>query len=303
MFQKDHPITLVFFILGIAILFFGTVMAIVLSFSNLTTSLSFGNKIGVIPIHGVIRNSDTIIEQLINFRNDKKIKAIILRINSPGGGVAPSQEIYCETRRTTQKKKVIASLGSLAASGGYYIASAADKIIANPGTLTGSIGVLMEFVRIEELLNKIGIEMQVIKSGEFKDIGSPNRKMTDRERELLENLSEDIRDQFVTAVSIGRNMPREKVLEIADARIFSGRQAKTLGLVDGLGNFRDAVNLAKRMANIKGEVKLVYPEEKKRRSFLWDLLFKNLIDSVINRIDCHYGLLEYRWNGKFNISN
>lgn len=303
MFQKDHPITLVFFILGIAILFFGTVMAIVLSFSNLTTSLSFGNKIGVIPIHGVIRNSDTIIEQLINFRNDKKIKAIILRINSPGGGVAPSQEIYRETRRTTQKKKVIASLGSLAASGGYYIASAADKIIANPGTLTGSIGVLMEFVRIEELLNKIGIEMQVIKSGEFKDIGSPNRKMTDRERELLENLSEDIRDQFVTAVSIGRNMPREKVLEIADARIFSGRQAKTLGLVDGLGNFRDAVNLAKRMANIKGEVKLVYPEEKKRRSFLWDLLFKNLIDSVINRIDCHYGLLEYRWNGKFNISN
>ncbi len=303
MFQKDHPITLVFFILGIAILFFGTVMAIVLSFSNLTTSLSFGNKIGVIPIHGVIRNSDTIIEQLINFRNDKKIKAIILRINSPGGGVAPSQEIYCETRRTTQKKKVIASLGSLAASGGYYIASAADKIIANPGTLTGSIGVLMEFVRIEELLNKIGIEMQVIKSGEFKDIGSPNRKMTDRERELLENLSKDIRDQFVTAVSIGRNMPREKVLEIADARIFSGRQAKTLGLVDGLGNFRDAVNLAKRMANIKGEVKLVYPEEKKRRSFLWDLLFKNLIDSVINRIDCHYGLLEYRWNGKFNISN
>lgn len=303
MFQKDHPITLVFFILGIAILFFGTVMAIVLSFSNLTTSLSFGNKIGVIPIHGVIRNSDIIIEQLINFRNDKKIKAIILRINSPGGGVAPSQEIYCETRRTTQKKKVIASLGSLAASGGYYIASAADKIIANPGTLTGSIGVLMEFVRIEELLNKIGIEMQVIKSGEFKDIGSPNRKMTDRERELLENLSKDILDQFVTAVSIGRNMPREKVLEIADARIFSGRQAKTLGLVDGLGNFRDAVNLAKRMANIKGEVKLVYPEEKKRRSFLWDLLFKNLIDSVINRIDCHYGLLEYRWNGEFNISN
>jgi len=302
MLKKDHPITLVFFILGIAILFFGTVMAVVLSFSNLTTSLSFGNKIGVIPIHGVIRNSDTIIEQLINFRNDKKIKAIILRINSPGGGVAPSQEIYCETRRTTQKKKVIASLGSLAASGGYYIASAADKIIANPGTLTGSIGVLMEFVRIEELLNKIGIEMQVIKSGEFKDIGSPNRKMTDRERELLESLSKDIRDQFVTAVSIGRNMPREKVLEIADARIFSGRQAKMLGLVDGLGNFRDAVNLAKRMANIKGEVKLVYPEEK-RRSFLWDLLFKNLIDSVINRIDCHYGLLEYRWNGKFNISN
>ena len=302
MLQKDHPITLVFIILGIAILFFGTVMAVVLSFSNITTSLSFGNKIGVIPIHGIIKDSDTITEQLIAFRNNKQIKAIILRINSPGGGVVASQEIYSETRRTTQKKKVIASLGSLAASGGYYIASAADKIIANPGTLTGSIGVLMEFIRVEELFKKIGIEMQVIKSGEFKDIGSPNRKMTDRERELLKNLSEDILNQFVTAVAEGRNMPREKVLEIADARIFSGRQAKKLGLVDCLGSFQDAVDLAKRLANIKGEVKLVYPE-KKRRFSLWDLLLKNLIDSIMNRIDHHYEVLEYRWNGEFSIPN
>ncbi|MFB0532615.1 MAG: S49 family peptidase, partial [Desulfatiglandales bacterium] len=150
MFQKDHPITLVLLILGIAILFFGTAMAIVLSLSYLKPSLSFGNKIGVIPINGIIKDADTITEQLITFRNDKQIKAIILRINSPGGGVGPSQEIYSETRRTTQVKKVIASLGSLTASGAYYIASAADKIIANPGTLTGSIGVLMEFIRIEE---------------------------------------------------------------------------------------------------------------------------------------------------------
>jgi len=303
MLQRDRPITLVLLILGIAILFFGTVMAIVLSFSQGTPTLSFGkDKIGVIPINGVIKDADAITEQLITFRNDRQIKAIILRINSPGGGVGPSQEIYSETRRTTQKKKVIASLGSLTASGAYYIASAADKIIANPGTLTGSIGVLMEFIRIEELLNKIGVEMQVIKSGEFKDIGSPSRKMTDREREIIMNLLEDIRNQFVTAVSKGRNMPREKVLEIADGRIFSGRQAKKLGLVDRLGNFHDAVNLAKRMANIKGEVELVYPE-KKRRSFLWDLLFRNLIDSIINRIDRHYGLLEYRWNGDLSLSN
>ena len=301
--QRDRPITLVLLILGIAILFFGTVMAIVLSFSQGTPILSFGkDKIGVIPINGVIKDADAITEQLITFRNDRQIKAIILRINSPGGGVGPSQEIYTETRRTTQKKKVIASLGSLTASGAYYIASAADKIIANPGTLTGSIGVLMEFIRIEELLNKIGVEMRVIKSGEFKDIGSPSRKMTDREREIIMNLLEDIRNQFVTAVSKGRNMPREKVLEIADGRIFSGRQAKKFGLVDRLGNFHDAVNLAKRMANIKGEVELVYPE-KKRRSFLWDLLFRNLIDSIINRIDRHYGLLEYRWNGDLSLSN
>jgi len=302
MSKKDNPITLVLVILGVAILFFGTVIAIILSFSHLTPTLSFGNKIGVIPIDGLIKDADAITEQLISFRDDKKIKAIILRINSPGGGVGPSQEIYIEIRRTTQTKKVIASLGSLAASGGYYVASAADKIIANPGTLTGSIGVLMEFIRVEELFKKIGIEMRVIKSGEFKDIGSPNRKMTDREKELLMNLLEDIRNQFVTAVSEGRNMPREKVLEIADGRIFSGREAKELGLVDSLGNFHDAVNLAKRMAHIKGDVKLIYVE-KKRRSLLWDLLFKDLLDSIINRIDRHCGLFEYRWNGEFSVSD
>ncbi len=300
--KKDKPITLVIIILGVAILFFGSVMAIVLSFPYLTPSLSFGNKIGVIPIQGVIKDADRITEQLIAFKDDKRIKAIILRINSPGGGVGPSQEIYIEIIRTTQTKKVIASLGSLAASGAYYIASAADQIIANPGTLTGSIGVIMEFIRVEELLNKIGIEMRVMKSGEFKDIGSPNRKMTDREKELIMNLLEDIRNQFVTAVSEGRNMPREKVLEIADGRIFSGREAKNLGLVDRLGNFRDAVNLAKRMAHIKGDVRLIYPE-KRRRSFLWDLIFKDLIDSIINRIDSHYGLFEYRWNGEFSVSD
>jgi protease-4 len=302
MLKKNRPITLVLLILGIAILFFGTVMAIVLSFSHLTPSIALGDKIAVIPIQGVIKNSDTITEQLITFRNDRQIKAIILKINSPGGGVGPSQEIYSETIRTTHTKKVIAYLGSLAASGGYYVASAADKIIANPGTLTGSIGVLMEFISVEELLNKIGVEMRVIKSGEFKDIGSPNRKMTDREKKMLMNLIEDIRNQFVTAVSKGRNMPKEKVLEIADGRIFSGRQAKVLGLVDSLGNFQDAVNLAKRIAHIKGEAKLVYPE-KKRRSLLWNLIFKDLVDYIINRVDQRCGIFEYRWNGEFGVSN
>ncbi|MBW1614588.1 MAG: signal peptide peptidase SppA, partial [Deltaproteobacteria bacterium] len=193
-------------------------------------------------------------------------------------------------------------LGSVAASGGYYVASAADKIIANPGTLTGSIGVIMEFINVEELLNKIGVEMRVIKSGEFKDIGSPNRKMTEKEKEMLMNLIVDIRNQFVTAVSKGRNMPKEKVLEIADGRIFSGRQAKVLGLVDSLGNFQDAVNLAKKLAHIKGEIKLVYPE-KKRRSLLWNLIFKDLVDDIINRVDQRCGIFEYRWNGEFRVSN
>ena len=300
MAKTNRPITLVLIILGIAILCFGTLMAIVLSLSRSTLTLSLSNKIGVIPINGVIRDADAITEQLIAFRDDKQIKAIILRINSPGGGVGPSQEIYSETRRTTKTKKVVASLGSVAASGGYYVASAADSVVANPGTLTGSIGVLMEFVRFEELLKKIGVEMQVIKSGEFKDIGSPNRKMTKEEREILTRLLQDIQNQFVTAVSQGRNMPEEKVLELADGRVFSGREAKRLGLVDSLGNFQDAVNVAKRMAHIRGKVKLVYPV-KKRRSLLWDLLFKDLFDALMNRLDRPSGLLEYRWNGDLGV--
>jgi len=301
MAKAKRPITVVLIILGVAILFFGTLMAIVLSLSGYSPALSFTNKIGVVPINGVIRDADTIIEQMIAFRNDRQIKAIILRIDSPGGGVGPSQEIYSETRRTSRTKKVVASLGSVAASGGYYVASAADSIVANPGTLTGSIGVLMEFVRVEELLKKIGIEMQVIKSGEFKDIGSPNRKMTHEEKEMLSTLLEDIRNQFVTAVSQGRNMPEEAVLALADGRIFSGRQAKDLGLVDSLGNFRDAVSVAKRLAHIKGEVKLVYPQ-KRRRSFLWDLLFRDLTEAVLERIDRPLGFLDYRWNGSPDLS-
>jgi protease-4 len=276
-------------------------MAIVLSLSGRGPALSLTNKIGVVPINGILRDADTIIEQMIAFRNDRQIKAIILRIDSPGGGVGPSQEIYSETRRTSRTKKVVASLGSVAASGGYYVASAADSIVANPGTLTGSIGVLMEFVRVEELLKKIGVEMQVIKSGEFKDIGSPNRKMTHKEKEMLLGLLEDIRNQFVTAVSQGRNMPEEAVLALADGRIFSGRQAKDLGLVDSLGNFRDAVSVAKRLAHIKGEVKLVYPQ-KRRRSFLWDLLFRDFTEAVLDRIDRPLGFLDYRWNGSPDLS-
>ena len=213
MAEKDHPIILVFSILCIAILFFSAIIFIVHFASNRIPSLGISNKIGVIPIQGEIKNSDEIIRQLIDFRNDKQIKSIILKINSPGGGVGPSQEIYSETKKTAQTKNVIASLGSLAASGAYYIASASDKIVANPGTLTGSIGVLMEFFRLEELLDKIGVELEVIKSGEFKDIGSPNRKMTDREKEMLLNIVKDIREQFVNAVSEGRDMSKEKVSE------------------------------------------------------------------------------------------
>ena len=287
---------MVLVILGIAALFLGTVGIIISFLSGPSSRFSFREKIGVIPIEGAITDSRAIISQLVEFKKDGQIKAIILRVNSPGGGVAPSQEIYREVRKTVMSKKVIASMGSLAASGGYYVASAADKIVANPGTLTGSIGVIMEFVQVEELLKKIGVGMEVIKSGEFKDIGSPHRKMSEREKELIRALILDVQKQFVEAVARGRNLPLDKVEEIADGRILSGAQSKELGLVDQLGNFEDAVDLAKSLAGIKGEITLVYP--KKTRGRIWDLLLQDATKVLYESLrDILNTRVEYRWDG------
>ncbi|MFH1124780.1 MAG: signal peptide peptidase SppA [Pseudomonadota bacterium] len=287
---------MVLVILGIAALFLGTVGIIISFLSGPSSRFSFREKIGVIPIEGAITDSRAIISQLVEFKKDGQIKAIILRVNSPGGGVAPSQEIYREIRKTVMSKKVIASMGSLAASGGYYVASAADKIVANPGTLTGSIGVIMEFVQVEELLKKIGVGMEVIKSGEFKDIGSPHRKMSEREKELIRALILDVQKQFVEAVALGRNLPVDKVEEIADGRILSGAQSKELGLVDQLGNFEDAVDLAKSLAGIKGEITLVYP--KKTRGRIWDLLLQDATKVLYESLrDIFNTRVEYRWDG------
>ena len=259
--------------------------------------LTFGDRIGVIPIKGMISNSAPILRQLVKFKKDKRIKVIILRIDSPGGGVGPSQEIYREVRKTLKTKKVITSMGSLAASGGYYIASATDKIVANPGTLTGSIGVIMEFIQIEDFIKKLGIGLEVIKSGEFKDVGSPHRRLTEKDRELLKDLISDIQRQFVNAVAKGRGLSVEKVREIADGRVLSGAQAKELGLVDYLGNFEDAVDRAKNMAGITGDVTLVFPEKAKLRllDFILQSAVRTIIRDIINSLKIR---LEYRWDGQ-----
>ncbi len=186
-------------------------------------------------------------------------------------------------------------MGTVAASGGYYIAAAANKIVANPGTITGSIGVIMEFVRVEELLNKIGVDLEIIKSGEFKDIGSPDRKLTKREREILDVMIMDIQKQFVEAIVRGRSLSLEKVQAIADGRIFSGAQAKELGLVDFLGNFQDAVEITKELAGIKGDVTLVYP--KKSKLDLLDFLLEISTEFAARLIQNLRGRIEYRWNG------
>jgi len=296
MSEGKNPIFIVLIILGITVIFLGLVMTIILQFFGPSSGLGFGDKIGVIPIKGPIMDSEPIVSQLVDFKKDKGIKAIILRIDSPGGGVGPSQEIYREVRKTIKTKKVIASMGSMAASGGYYIASAADKIVANPGTLTGSIGVIMEFVQLQELLKKIGVSLEVLKSGEFKDIGSPHRKMTERDREIIKGLISDIQNQFVSAVALGRSLSMEKVREIADGSILSGAKAKELGLVDLLGNFQDAVDLAKKMTGIKGEATLIYPRRQKSR--LWDIFLENTAESVYRAIKNSLKTsIEYRWTG------
>ncbi len=296
MSPKKRPILTVIIILGITVVFLGTLMTIVLTFFGPSTNLSFGDKIGVIPIEGAIMESQSIVSQLANFRKNKGIKAIILRIDSPGGGVGPSQEIYREVRRTIKTKKVIVSMGSLAASGGYYVAAAADKIVASPGTITGSIGVIMEFIQLKELLKKIGISLEVMKSGEFKDIGSPHREMSERDKELILELITDIQDQFVEAVAEGRNLAVEEVREIADGRVFSGAKAKELGLVDVLGNFQDAVDLAKKEAGIKGEATLVYP--KRVGPSFWDLILRDAVRAIYeSTIKALKTQIEYRWDG------
>jgi protease-4 len=247
-------------------------------------SLVRGERVAVLPIDGLITGSDAVIEQLKKFAKDDSVKAIVLRLNTPGGGVGPSQEIYEEVRKIRGKKVILASMGALAASGGYYIACATDKIYANPGTITGSIGVIMQFVNVKNFIEKIGVKGFVIKSGNFKDTGSPIREMNPEERKILQGVIDNVHSQFVNAVVEGRKLERDKVLAIADGRIFSGEQAKELGLVDMLGNQEDAVAEAGKMANIEGEPQVVTPPKKKFS--ILDLLrdeAKSIIDESLTR--------------------
>jgi protease-4 len=241
-----------------------------------------GNRVGVIDIKGTIINSQDTVKQIKDWRKDSSIKAILIRIDSPGGAVGPSQEIYTEIRRTIGTKPVVASMGSVAASGGYYIASAASYIVANPGTITGSIGVIIHFPNLRELFDKIGYQMTTIKSGQFKDIGNPDREMTPEEKELLQATIDETFGQFVRDVAKGRNMPEEDVRKIADGRIIMGEKALEIKLVDQLGNFEDAVAKAGELAKISGEPKLV--NAKKRKLSLLDLFVGSEAGDRLNDI-------------------
>jgi protease IV len=238
-----------------------------------------GERVAVIRIEGVIMDSRETIEELRRFRDNPSIKAVVLRIDSPGGGVVPSQEIHTEVLKARKdgRLKVVASMGNLAASGGYYIAAATDKIVANPGTLTGSIGVIMELANVQGLLEKIGVQSVVIKSGRYKDLASPFRAMSKEDRGLLQNVLDDVHDQFIQAVAAGRALKVEEVRPLADGRIFTGRQARTAKLVDELGDLQDAIKLAARLVGIEGEPRVVEP---RKRFSLRDLLENSFLGRV-----------------------
>ncbi|MGO9138695.1 MAG: signal peptide peptidase SppA [Syntrophales bacterium] len=272
--MRKHPIIFgIFLLLLIVSVFFLLVYALGSS-TEQGRSFALDNKVGIVKVEGFIGDTRDVLEQLSQFGKDDSVKAVVLRIDSPGGGVASSQEIYEAVIDLKKKKNVVTSMGSVAASGGYMIACATDKIVANPGTMTGSISAIMHFANAEELLKKLGLKASVVKSGKFKDIGSPVREMTSEERALIQDVVDDIYDQFLDLVARDRKIPKENLRKIADGRIFTGRQAQKLGLVDYLGDMGYAVTLAGEMAGIKGKPEVIYP--KKKGSRFWDYVFREM---------------------------
>jgi protease-4 len=236
-----------------------------------------GDKIGLVEINDVIMSSENTVEQIKKYREDKSIKAIIVRINSPGGGVAASQEIYEEVKKTRNSGKIIVvSMGSIAASGGYYIACGSSLIVANPGTLTGSIGVIAEFITIKDLADKLGIKENTFKSGELKDSGDPFRDVNEKDKAYFQDVVDNSFGQFLDVVSKERKIDKEKLLPSANGRVFTGLQAKDLGLIDSLGTFEDAIRITSKMAGIEGEPRIV--REKKKFSIFEKIIGARMED-------------------------
>ncbi|MCF6289643.1 MAG: signal peptide peptidase SppA [Desulfobacterales bacterium] len=298
--RRQHPVLLGLFILaGIFFLFAGGISLLVSSLTsrNGTAALfSSTNGIGVVELKGLITSPEETIAILTDFRRNDKIRAIVLRVDSPGGAVGAAQEIYAEVRRTNKVKPVIASMGSVAASGGYYAAIGAARIFASPGTITGSIGVIVKFANLKELFAKIGYKSDVVKSGALKDIGATNRPMSPAERALLQGVVDSIHSQFVLDVVEQRALPEKKVRELADGRIFSGQQALELGMIDELGNFTDAVLAAARLGGVPGNEtpELIYPEH---RTTLLDLIATKTPLKILDSILQTQPVLAYQWTG------
>lgn len=301
--MKRSNLTIVLIIAGFGFVFFVAIIllaALALSRQGGWTGLG-GDRIAVVYIEGVIFDSKSVNEHLKMYADDSRVKAVLLRIDSPGGGVAASQEISDQVRwlRDEKKKPVVVSMGSVAASGGYYIACAADHIVANPGTVTGSIGVIAEWVNYGNLLKWAQMQPEVIKSGEMKDVGSPTREINVKERAYLQGLINQMFAQFVNAVAAGRKeLTRERILELADGRVYTGEEALREKLIDGLGNYDAALKKTAELVGIKGEPQVVTPPKPRRGSIL-DLLTRTDVGEILsgNRLQPPGATLqfEYLW--------
>jgi protease-4 len=299
-FRQKHPILLGLFILtGIFFLFLGGISLLLSTLISRGTDTDiFASKegVGIIDLKGLIVTSEPILRQLKEFRNNPNVKSIVLRIESPGGAVGASQEIYSEVKRTNGIKPVVASMGSLGASGGYYAALGADQIIANPGTMTGSIGVIIKFPNLEGLYEKIGYKSEVIKSGPLKGIGASDRPLSEQERNLMQDLIKNVYHQFVRDVAAARSMPEDTVLELADGRVYTGEQALDVGLIDSLGNFTDAITVAADLGGLDTEdPHLIYPKTESRFSLLSFLTSaeQSLVDNFVPL----HPVLSFEWPG------
>jgi protease-4 len=299
-FRQKHPILLGLFILtGIFFLFLGGVSLLVSSFVSRSPGSDIFTKkegVGIVELKGLIVSSEQTLKHLTEFRHNPNVKSIVLRIESPGGSVGASQEIYKEVIRTNEVKPVIASMGSMGASGGYYAALGAENIIANPGTMTGSIGVIVKFPNLEGLFEKIGYRSEVIKSGPFKDVGASNRPMSEEERQLMQDLISNVYGQFVRDIALARDMEEDIIQELADGRIYTGEQALEVGLIDSLGNFTDAIMIAADMGGLDVEnPQLIYPKEDSKFS-LFNLL-TNAEQSLVGNFAPLYPILSFEWTG------
>ncbi|RKX25882.1 MAG: signal peptide peptidase SppA [Candidatus Zixiibacteriota bacterium] len=261
-------VSFVFVFVIFAVMMFGTLAPGDMEFAGFS-----GGSVGVVNMYGVMyeESGRPVIEQLKKWQDNSSIKAIVVHINSGGGGVAISQEIYDAILRVREEKPVVASMASVAASGGYYIACAADRVVANPGSLTGSIGVIASYHTFQELMKKIGIDTETIKSGELKDVFSYHRSMTEKEELMIQAVINDSYEQFVEVVAKGRDMDKEEIYPLADGSVFTGQMAYNLGLVDTLGGLHEAVQLAAELAGLEEDPKIVRPYKRERFS-LADLL-------------------------------
>ncbi len=263
MSSRNFLVTGLAFLGGLVLFIFFLILLGAFLFLKGPPTLPSGEKVGVVEIRGLITEADPILKNLRQFSQDASIKAIVVRIESPGGAVGASQEIYRELKRLGKEKPVVASMGSVAASGGLYVALGAQKILASPGTLTGSIGVMIQIPNLSKLLERVGVEATVIKSGPYKDTGSLFRPLTEEEKALLYETIRDVYEQFVRAISESRKIPPEKIRQFADGRVFTGRRAKEWGLIDAFGNLEDAIMVAAELAGLEGKPQVVYPEEEK----------------------------------------